>query len=137
MSVVQASVDALPFQDGAFGLVWGSEIVEHLPTLAASLGEFERVAAEEIVATLPSPTGPYRYLDPSHILRYSIGSVRRDLAARTGWRYELEGFGLCLPQWLGLDRLREGWLSFTRQRPWAAWTLLLRARRERDAGARP
>ena len=127
--VVQASADALPFKDRGFGVVWGSEIVEHLPTIDASLDEFQRVSARTVVATLPSPLGPYRYLDRSHVLRYSIGSLSRSVATRPGWRYELEGFGLCLPQWVGLDRFREAWLSFTRTRRWAAWTLLLRAER--------
>jgi len=55
--------------------------------------------------------------------------VASAVRARAGWHYDLEGFGLCLPQWVGLDRLRDAWLTFTRKRPWAAWTLLLRAER--------
>lgn len=129
VSVVQASVDALPFRDRAFGIVWASEIVEHLPTVEASLAEFERVSDAHIVATLPSPLGPYRYLDPSHRLRYSIGSLRGSLRGRAEWAYQLEGLGLCLPQGLGLDRLRDAWVRFSRSRPWAGWTLLIRGRR--------
>jgi glycosyltransferase involved in cell wall biosynthesis len=127
--VVQGSVDALPFADRSMGLVWGSEIVEHLGTIEASLAEFERVSARNVVATLPAPFSPYHYLDKSHVLRYSVGSLSDAIARRKGWRYDLEGFGLCLPQWVGLDRFREAWLAFTRRRPWAAWTLLLRAER--------
>lgn len=127
--VVQASVDALPFRDRAFGLVWASEIVEHLPSIEASLGEFERVSDEHVVATMPAPRSPYRYLDPTHRLRYSLASLRRDLAGRRAWAYQLEGLGLCLPQWLGLDRVRDAWVAFSRRRPWAAWTLLVRGRR--------
>ncbi len=126
--VVQGSVDALPFRDGAFDLVWASEVIEHLPTLG-SLDEFERVSRRDVVATMPSPTGPYRYIDPTHVLRYSIGGLRRELARRAGWSYALEGFGLCLPQWMGLDRLRDRWLALSRRRPWAAWTLLVRGKR--------
>jgi hypothetical protein len=126
VSVVQASVEALPFRDRAFGIVWASEIVEHLPSVEASLDELERVADGEIVATLPAPLGPYRFLDPTHRLRYSIGGLRRALAGRDRWSYALEGLGGCLPQWLGLGRLREAWLSVSRPRPWAAWTLLIR-----------
>jgi glycosyltransferase involved in cell wall biosynthesis len=127
--VVQASADALPFADRSIGLVWGSEIVEHLHTIEASLDEFERVSARAVVATLPAPFSPYHYLDKSHVLRYSIRSLAHAIDAREGWRYQLEGFGLCLPQWLGLDRMREAWLAFSRKRPWAAWTLLVRAER--------
>ena len=133
VSVVQGSIDALPFPDGAFELVWASEVLEHLPTLAP-LDELERVSSCHVVATMPSPLGPYRYIDPTHILPYSIGSLNRAVASRDGWSYRLEGFGGCLPQWFGLDRLRERWLAVSRERPWLAWTLLLRGQR-RDVGA--
>lgn len=129
VTVVQASIEALPFDDRAFGLVWASEIVEHLPTLDASLREIERVCAGRLVATLPAPRSPYRYLDPTHRLAYSRASLAQDLAGRGGWAYQLEGLGLCLPQWAGLDGLRARWLEFSRQRPWAAWTLVIRGRR--------
>lgn len=132
VSVVQASVDALPFRDRSFGVVWASEIVEHLPSVEASLDEFERVSAGHLVATLPSPLGPYRYLDPTHRLRYSIGGLRRTLAGRSAFAYRLEGLGGCLPQWLGLGGLRRAWLGFSRPRPWAAWTLLIRGERPPD-----
>jgi glycosyltransferase involved in cell wall biosynthesis/SAM-dependent methyltransferase len=126
--IVQASVDALPFRSGSFETVWASEVLEHLPSLDA-LAELERVSAREVIATMPSPLGPYRYLDRSHVLHYSIGSLRRALDARSGWSYSLEGLGLCLPQWMGLDQLRERWVALSRERPWAAWTVLIRGRR--------
>ncbi len=127
--VVQASVEALPFRSGTFDIVWASEVLEHLPSLGA-LDELERTSARDVVATMPSPFGPYRYLDPAHILRYSLGTLRRSLATRKGWSYSLEGLGLCLPQWMGLDSLRERWLGVSRHRPWAAWTLLIRGKRK-------
>lgn len=126
VTVVHGSADALPFAARTFGLVWASEIVEHLATLDASFRELERVCGGTIVATLPAPRSPYRYMDPTHRLRYSLASLRRDLGARPGWAYELEGLGLCLPQWVGLDGLRDGWARATRAHPWAAWTLLIR-----------
>ncbi|HEV8535091.1 MAG TPA: glycosyltransferase [Candidatus Limnocylindria bacterium] len=131
--VVQASIDSLPFRSGAFDLVWASEVLEHLPSLDV-LGELERTSSREIVATMPSPFGPYRYLDATHVLPYSIGSLRRAIGGRVGWSYSLEGLGLCLPQWMGLDAFRERWLALSRGRPWAAWTLLIRGRR-RTSGA--
>jgi SAM-dependent methyltransferase len=129
VTVVRASADALPFATRSFGLVWASEIVEHLPTLDASLSEIERVCGGSVLATLPAPLSPYRFLDPTHRLPYSLASLRADLRARTGWSYELEGLGLCLPQWLGLDGLRERWVRASRRHPAAAWTLLVRGRR--------
>jgi hypothetical protein len=129
VTVVQASVEALPFDDRAFDLVWASEIVEHLATVDASLREIERVCGDRIVATVPAPRSPYRYMDPTHRLSYSRRSLEADLAERPGWVYELEGLGLCLPQWAGLDGLRARWLGLSRRRPWAAWTLAIRGRR--------
>jgi glycosyltransferase involved in cell wall biosynthesis len=132
--VVQASIDALPFRSGAFDIVWASEVLEHMPSLDA-LDELERTSSREIVATMPSPLGPYRYLDPTHVLRYSIGGLRRAIGGRAGWSYSLEGLGLCLPQWMGLDAFRERWLALSAGRPWAAWTLLIRGRRTSAGGA--
>lgn len=126
--VVQGSLSALPFRNGSFDLVWASEVIEHLPGWD-SLDEMERVGRRMILATLPSPTGPYLYLDRSHLLRYSITEVERWIADRPGWSYTLEGFGLCFPQWMGLDWLRDRWLRLSRRRPWAAWTLLLWGKR--------
>ena len=132
VTVVHASIEDLPFEDRSFGLVWASEIVEHLPTLDGSLRELERVARSRIVATLPAPRGPYRYLDPTHRLAYSAESLRKELALRPGWSYSVEGLGGCLPQWLGADGFRERWLRFSRLRPWAAWTLLVCGYRHAD-----
>ena len=126
--IVQASVDALPFRSGTFETVWASEVLEHMRSLDA-LAELERVSARDVIATMPAPFSPYRYLDPTHVLKYSIGSLRKALRERSGWSYTLEGLGLCLPQWMGLDRLREGWMTLSRERPWAAWTLLIRGSR--------
>jgi hypothetical protein len=109
--------------------VWASEVLEHLPSLDA-LDELERTSARDVVATMPSPFSPYRYLDQTHILRYSLGTLRRSLATRKGWSYSLEGLGLCLPQWMGLDSFRERWLRVSQHRPWAAWTLLIRGKRK-------
>ena len=128
--IVQASIERLPFTDRAFDVVWASEILEHLPTLAA-LGELERVSDRLVVATMPSPLGPYRYLDRTHVLAYTVGSLQTALAARAGWHYRLEGLGGCLPAWARVGPIRRGWLRVSRARPKLAWTLLLVGERER------
>jgi Methyltransferase domain len=128
--VVQASIERLPFIDRSFDVVWASEILEHLPTLGA-LGELERVSARLVVATMPSPLGPYRYLDRTHVLPYSIGSLRRALEGRAGWRYRLEGLGGCLPAWAHVGPIRPAWLRLSRTRPALAWTLVIFGERDR------
>ncbi|MHB8632122.1 MAG: class I SAM-dependent methyltransferase [Candidatus Limnocylindria bacterium] len=128
--IVQASIERLPFGDRAFDIVWASEILEHLPTLAA-LGELERVSERFVVATIPSPLGPYRYLDRTHVLDYTIGSLRATIAARPGWAYRLGGLGGCLPAWAPIGPLRRLWLAVSRTRPRLAWTLLVVGERRR------
>lgn len=128
--IVQASIERLPFTDRSFDVVWASEILEHLETFEA-LNELERVSDRLIVATLPSPLGPYRYLDRTHLLRYSIASLAGELDRRDGWHYRLEGLGGCLPAWARVGPIRQAWLRLSRTRPMLAWTLLVLGERER------
>jgi len=128
--IVRGSIEQLPFRDRSFDVVWASEILEHLPTLDA-LGELERVSDRLVVATMPSPLGPYRYLDRTHVLRYSVSSLRHALDVRAGWRYRLEGLGGCLPAWVPARGIRPAWLRLSRGRPELAWTLLIRGERAR------
>ena len=129
VEIVQASIERLPFRDRSFDVVWASEVLEHLKDLGA-LGELERVSDRLVIATMPSPLGPYRYLDRTHVLSYSIPWLRRALAGRTGWRYRLEGLGGCLPAWVPAGPLRPAWLRVSRRRPMLAWTLLLFGERD-------
>ena len=128
--IVQASIAQLPFVDRAFDVVWASEILEHLPTLAP-LSELERVSDRLVIATMPAPWGPYRYLDRTHVLPYSVGSLRSALGARPGWHYRLEGLGGCLPAWARVGPIRRAWLRLSRERPSLAWTLLVTGQRDR------
>ncbi len=124
VSIVQASIERLPFADRTFDLVWASEIVEHLRSLRV-IDELERISAGRIVITLPNPRGPYRYLDRTHVLRYSIGSLQAAFAARPGWTYRVEGLGGCLPAWAGARPVRRAWLALSRTHPALAWTLVI------------
>lgn len=128
--IVQASITQLPFADRAFDAVWASEILEHLPSLSP-LDELERVSDRLVIATMPAPHGPYRYLDRTHTLRYSINSLRSGIAARPGWRYRLEGLGGCLPAWARVGPIRRAWRDLSRDRPALAWTLLIVGERDR------
>lgn len=130
VEIVEGSIERLPFRDRAFDIVWASEILEHLTSLEA-LSELERVSNRLVLATMPSPVGPYRYLDRTHVLRYSISSLRRAVRHRPGWHYRLEGLGGCLPAWAPAGPLRSAWLSLSRRRPVLAWTLLLFGERDR------
>lgn len=130
VEIVQASIQRLPFRDRTFDVVWASEILEHLTDIDA-LSELERVSDRLVIATMPSPLGPYRYLDRTHVLRYSIPWLRRTLGRRAGWCYRLEGLGGCLPAWAPAGPLRSAWLRLSRRRPMLAWTLLVLGERDR------
>lgn len=41
--IVEGDVEALPFEDGAFGSVLCTEVIEHIPDPSAALAEFRRV----------------------------------------------------------------------------------------------
>jgi ubiquinone/menaquinone biosynthesis C-methylase UbiE len=92
---VMADAMAIPFKDGAFECVWGSEIVEHMPSFDI-FGEIERVCRRTILVTMPNPVSPHFKRDPTHILRYSVAGLARHLNQRkgkTGWRYITRGLG--------------------------------------------
>jgi SAM-dependent methyltransferase len=63
-------IDApLPFDDGAFDLVWASEVIEHIADTARWLSEVRRVLA---------PAGRLLLTTPSHgRLRVALGGVER------------------------------------------------------------
>lgn len=65
-----AAIDGpLPFEDGAFDLVWASEVIEHVGDTARWLSEVRRVLA---------PTGRLLLTTPSHgRLRIAVGGIER------------------------------------------------------------
>lgn len=64
IDVVQADVNALPFQDGSFDLVIGGEILEHLDNPGKGLSELFRVSSDRVLITLP--IGTYWLGEPTH-----------------------------------------------------------------------
>jgi SAM-dependent methyltransferase len=92
---VRVEIDgALPFDDGAFELVWASEVIEHVSDTARWLSEVRRVLVPRGVLALTTPShgrlrvvlgGIERFSEPlgDHLHLYS----RRSLIAT------LEGFG--------------------------------------------
>jgi ubiquinone/menaquinone biosynthesis C-methylase UbiE len=42
-TVIEADVEALPFEDGSFGTVLCTEVIEHIPDPSAALAEYRRV----------------------------------------------------------------------------------------------
>jgi len=100
--VVNGDIDYLPFKNESFDLVWASEVIEHVCSLAV-FGELERVAREWIIATMPNPSGPNYRTDPSHRLSYTMSSLSTYLKNRKKWRYYIHGLGIewpSAPKWL-------------------------------------
>jgi len=95
-AAIVADAQRLPFADASFDCVWASEIVEHIPCLAI-FDELERVSRRLIIATMPNPLSPHYRRDSTHVLKYSVPSLRQFLGARgetTGWRYRVVGLGI-------------------------------------------
>ncbi len=82
----------LAFKSGEFSCIWCSEILEHLPDLEI-VHELERVAQKRIVITMPNPASPHFSTDPTHILKYSVGSLKEFFSARRDWKYRVLGMG--------------------------------------------
>ena len=71
--------EALPFEDGAFDLVFGHAVLHHLPDVARAFGEFHRVLVPD--GTLAFAGEPSRYGD-----RLAAVPKRAALALAPVWR---------------------------------------------------
>ena len=88
-SVRVGDAQRLPFEDGRFGLVAATDVIEHIPDDARALTEMRRVTAPggALVATVPA----YRWMWSAederlgHYRRYTLPELR-DRCAATGWR---------------------------------------------------
>lgn len=81
----------LPFEDGAFDLVWSSEVIEHLEDPAASLAELRRVTRKggDIILTTPNSymwlfraigvvgLTPERIQRDDHLHFFDLADIRR------------------------------------------------------------
>jgi 2-polyprenyl-3-methyl-5-hydroxy-6-metoxy-1,4-benzoquinol methylase len=86
-------------------LVFCSEFVEHVPNgeLRTTLATLEAVAGSKVVITVPNRLFPHAHLDPTHVLRYRLGWLLRQLNRSSRFAYSLHPLGFA-DQW--------------RRRPW-------------------
>ena len=90
--VVVGDLSYLPIKKNCFDTIWASEILEHLPDLNVLL-ELEQIARKKIIITLPNPISPHFKEDPTHILKYSVSSLKKFAKNRTSWAYKVIGLG--------------------------------------------
>ena len=81
--VAAAYATALPFADGAFDLVYSTEVIEHVLDPEAMVAEMRRVARRQVLVTTlvsqtPTTHAPdYDLSDEGHINDFDLPSVRR------------------------------------------------------------
>jgi SAM-dependent methyltransferase len=119
---VAASLSALPFADGAFGLIGAMDIVEHVADDAATLAELSRVAAVGAVLLLSVPlhASAWSTFDEvvGHHRRYEPDALIA-LLASVGFVVERSAPSGMLPRSNRLQRL--GMWFLARQRERAMW----------------
>jgi len=93
---IVASAANLPFRDNSFDLVYASEVVEHLPSMVG-LTECARICQKILIITLPNPYWPHYKADPTHLLRYTISSLKAHLDKSRKFRSAIRGLGIELP----------------------------------------
>lgn len=81
-TLVQGDAENLPFRNGAWERVYCSEVLEHLPSPAAALGEMRRIVAREGVAVVSVPNE--RLINVFKALLRKSGLYRLLLSARAG-----------------------------------------------------
>jgi SAM-dependent methyltransferase len=86
--VREASIEALPFEDGRFDLLFATDVIEHLPEDGPALGELRRVAAPaaRLIITVPAYNWLWSRHDTSwqHFRRYTKSRLRDRVKAQ-GW----------------------------------------------------
>jgi SAM-dependent methyltransferase len=93
--IILATIDHSPFKDKSFDGVWAAEVIEHFSNLEV-LNKIERIASEKLVLTMPNPIFPHFEKDPTHILHYSVTSLRHFLnnkSKSSTWTYSVRGLG--------------------------------------------
>ncbi len=93
--IVNAVSCRLPFRSKSFDGVWASEVMEHSGSTA--FGEVNRVARKWFLATMPNPYSSNYQSDPTHTLRYSLGSLCKHFKSWSNWKIQIKGMGIEYP----------------------------------------
>jgi SAM-dependent methyltransferase len=93
--VICDRVERLLDRVAAVDVVFCSELLEHLPNreLPAVLEVLEAVAGRELIITVPNRLSPHAHMDPTHVLRYRLGSLLRQLNQSRRFVYTLHPLG--------------------------------------------
>ena len=93
--VICDRVERLLDHVAAVDAVFCSELLEHLPNreLPAVLEVLETVAGRELIITVPNRLSPHAHVDPTHVLRYRLGSLLRQLNQSRRFAYTLHPLG--------------------------------------------
>jgi SAM-dependent methyltransferase len=93
--VICDRVERLLDHVAAVDVVFCSELLEHLPNreLPAVLDVLEAVAGRELIITVPNRLSPHAHMDPTHVLRYRLGSLLRQLNQSRRFVYTLHPLG--------------------------------------------
>ncbi|MBW3670608.1 MAG: class I SAM-dependent methyltransferase [Acidobacteria bacterium] len=108
--ILYGDATALPLPDRSFDLVYGWEMLHHLPDPSLAIGEMARVSRRYVLVAEPNPWNPAQFafalLDPEHrmVLRYRLQYLR-ELFRGAGLQVEKTGSGGWLfpnvtPSWL-------------------------------------
>jgi ubiquinone/menaquinone biosynthesis C-methylase UbiE len=121
VTLLRASAEQLPFDDGEFDIVVCTEVLEHVPDPAAVIAELTRVAAKggRVVVSIPNEVNIDRIkrtIRKVPVLRQLLRTL-----ASEGNEWHLHHFDLAL-----LHRIVEGQAKVARLRPLPAGVLPLR-----------
>jgi SAM-dependent methyltransferase len=128
-------VERLPDHVDRVDLVFCSEFVEHVPNreLAGVLETLEVVADHKLVITVPNRLFPHAHMDPTHVLRYRLGWLLRELNRSRRFEYTLHPLGFA-DQWRRRPWCRPLDVASRRIALLSPTVLYLGRRRDREAG---
>jgi SAM-dependent methyltransferase len=93
--VICDRVERLPEHVAGADVVFCSELLEHVPNreLPVVLEVLEAAAGRELIITVPNRLSPHAHMDPTHVLRYRLGSLLRQLNQSRRFSYTLHPLG--------------------------------------------
>jgi SAM-dependent methyltransferase len=93
--VICDRVERLPEHVAGADVVFCSELLEHVPNreLPIVLDVLEAAAGRELIITVPNRLSPHAHMDPTHVLRYRLGSLLRQLNQSRRFSYTLHPLG--------------------------------------------